>query len=159
MKEMTIGGHAVLYDEEDADYLEAANWQLSKGYAKTRITVGPKDRRVFYMHRLIMRAPDGMHVHHINGNRLDNRRANLQLLTAMAHKNEHVRAQANGVHVMPDGRWRARSRINGIQYSLGVYDDKETALRVSALARVQLSTATPDGAARIIANIRYNHIM
>jgi len=39
----------------------------------------------FRLHREIMCCPEGKEVHHINGNTLDNRRSNLQLVTRKEH--------------------------------------------------------------------------
>lgn len=37
------------------------------------------------LHRLIMNNPEGMDVHHKNGNTLDNRKENLQIMTKLEH--------------------------------------------------------------------------
>ena len=41
------------------------------------------------MHRLIMDAKAGEEVHHLNGNKLDNRRENLTIYSASEHQNHH----------------------------------------------------------------------
>lgn len=52
--------------------------------------------RASYLHRDVYAAangpiPEGAHVHHRNGNRLDNRLANLELLDAAEHGVEHAK--------------------------------------------------------------------
>lgn len=41
------------------------------------------------LHRLLTDAEPGYEVHHINGNPLDNRRENLEVLTPEAHRARH----------------------------------------------------------------------
>jgi hypothetical protein len=41
------------------------------------------------MHREIMQCPEGMEVHHIDGNSLDNRRSKLVCVTPEEHKRIH----------------------------------------------------------------------
>jgi hypothetical protein len=55
-----------------------------------------------YEHRVVMEAltgapiPQGMHVHHRNGDGLDNRPENLQLLTATEHNALHAAQGTRG---------------------------------------------------------------
>ena len=42
-----------------------------------------------YEHRVLINAPADLHVHHINGNTLDNALSNLALLTPKEHSTEH----------------------------------------------------------------------
>jgi len=46
-----------------------------------------------YEHRVVTNAPKGTHVHHINGNTLDNRVENLLVLTHAEHMKEHLITQ------------------------------------------------------------------
>lgn len=64
-----------LIDDVDYKKIILFRWiRDDKGYAATRYP------RTIYMHRLIMGMPSGI-VHHINGDRLDNRRSNLKVVT------------------------------------------------------------------------------
>jgi hypothetical protein len=49
-----------------------------------------------YEHRVVTKAPKGFHVHHINGNTLDNRLENLAVLSPKEHLHSH-----NSLH----GKW------------------------------------------------------
>ena len=43
------------------------------------------------IHRLLMNSPKNMDVHHINGNKLDNRRINLVMMTRSEHTSLHMK--------------------------------------------------------------------
>ena len=72
-------GRAAIVDASDYDWLMQWKWTVtSKGYA---YRTSKKDGKSAAMHRLILDTPKGMVSDHINGNRLDNRRANLRICT------------------------------------------------------------------------------
>lgn len=65
-------GEVAIVDDENFEELSQSKWHCDKqGYAVR----GDHE----YMHRIIMNAPKGMTVDHINGDKLDNRRENLRL--------------------------------------------------------------------------------
>ncbi len=65
-----------IVDDEDFDMVSQNKWHFSYGYAKSKIS-----GKTVYMHRVILDAPKGMEVDHINGNKLDNRKENIRLCT------------------------------------------------------------------------------
>lgn len=80
----TISAYA-LVDQADAEMCTARRWVLdARGYAQ-EADGGLK------LHRLIADVVNGtgLHVHHVNGERLDDRRANLRVLTPDEHSVAH----------------------------------------------------------------------
>lgn len=74
-------GLEVLVDDEDFPELSKWRWFYhTMGYASRQYSQGGVRRSVL-MHRQIMNPPVGMVVDHINGNKLDNRRENLRVVT------------------------------------------------------------------------------
>lgn len=86
-------GAEVVVNSCDLDYVLSHRWHLNgHGYAV--------DEHGITMHRALMFPPDCMDIHHINGNKLDNRRSNLLMLTRSEHTALHNgKNLANGVVV------------------------------------------------------------
>ena len=81
MKTITLlNGEIVKVDSRDYKWLSDFTWYLGNGYAYASI-----NGSVLSMHSLIMKTPKGMHTHHINEDKLDNRRRNLKVLTVKEH--------------------------------------------------------------------------
>lgn len=78
---LTKGQFAII-DIEDYDQLMQCKWYVKDSKVDTSLyAVRKPDFGIVRMHRVIMDAPKGMEVDHINGNGLDNRRCNLRLCT------------------------------------------------------------------------------
>lgn len=125
-----------LVDDEDAPLLEGWGWHvMSTGYigAMTGRSRGTA-RTMILLHRHLMKPPDGLWVDHINGNRLDNRRSNLRLVTpTMNTLNRHRLGTNNrsgvlGVSWCKAG-WRATIKVQRRQIELGTYKTVEAAAR------------------------------
>jgi len=106
-------GLVALVDDDDYEWLNQWNWtavsthRRNGGYAM-RIT----DGKTLLMHRLILGASEGKEVDHINGNGLDNRRANLRLATraqgaANRGQFKNNKSGFKGVHFdKHQGKWK-----------------------------------------------------
>lgn len=70
-------GKSVIVDDDDYIKYNHLRWHLSDtGYAVRRV-----NGETYRLHRLIVKCPEGMVVDHLNGNKLDCRRANLRICT------------------------------------------------------------------------------
>ena len=70
-------GKFATVDEEDVQLVAGIRWHVNdNGYAVNRL-----NGRTVRMHRIINHTPDGFETDHRNGDRLDNRRANLRTTT------------------------------------------------------------------------------
>lgn len=80
-------------DYDDFSSFHKYHWKARKShscwYASRKETVQGKSRTVFLHRELLNAKPDEV-VHHLNRNTLDNRRANLQLLTPHDHGHIHA---------------------------------------------------------------------
>lgn len=132
-------GFVALVDEADAE-LSAHNWfssECGKGMYAARMVVREGRRGSLHMHRVIAERMGldtrGQIVDHINGNGLDNRRANLRLASKAVNARNARLPSSNtsgckGVSFYrKTGKWRAYIKHNGKTYWLGVFTDKEDA--------------------------------
>jgi hypothetical protein len=75
-------GYIALIDDEDYDLVSWFSWHahvcLKTVYARTAGSI--------LMHRLVMRAPKGMEVAHLDDNGLNNRKQNLMIMTHADHR-------------------------------------------------------------------------
>ena len=106
-------GLVTLVDDEDYEWLNQWRWtavsthRRNGGYAM-RVEKG----RTILMHRMVLNAPAGVEVDHVNGNGLDNRRSNLRLAThaqGMANRRRFKNSKSGfkGVHFDKQlGKWK-----------------------------------------------------
>lgn len=128
----------VLIDSEDRLKFEGISWRISDGYVAASRTYANGKRRKLYLHREIMNAPEGIAVDHINRNPLDNRKANLRLVTHQVNcQNAGLRSNnTSGYRGVSwnkiDRKWVACVRINYQRKTLGYFTDVHEAGRFVA---------------------------
>lgn len=119
-----------LVDNDDFYRLNYFNWN----YFNTGYTARCVKGRPLYMHREVMNCPKGLCVDHINGNRLDNRKANLRICTKAQNQCHSKLSITNktgfrGVVLHKSGKWRARISVKNKTKNLGYYQDKINAAK------------------------------
>lgn len=123
----------VVFDDEDKELVMKYPWSMTKaGYAYSPRS--KKDNGCWYMHRLIMDAPEGFVVNHINHNKLDNRKENLEIVS---HKvNIRKMKKQSGiawdktrnkwrVHITTDYKTRFVGRFNTYEEALNARKQAE----------------------------------
>lgn len=136
-------GRFAIVDAADYEWLSRYTWQAAYNGTKFYATTKKKRGGNIWMHRLIMNAPKGMVVDHINGNGLDNRRCNLRICTRQqnAYNSRRVSgtSQYKGVHFeKATGRWRATITCRGRHYNLGLYESEIEAARAYDRKAIEL---------------------
>ncbi len=133
-------GQVVIVDEQDYEELSKYKWYLIDGFAARTIKKDDK-RTTIYMHRVIMDAPMGVSVYHINHNKLDNQRENLRLVkgSARMHRRPSVKhsSKYRGVYWCKDKRkWIAEIKVYKKQIRLGRFEvEKDAAIAYDEAAR------------------------
>jgi hypothetical protein len=120
-----------IIDTEDYPLICRHSWSASlTSYgtyrAETRI-----NNKIVRLHRLLLNAPPGLVVDHINHDTLDNRRCNLRLTTQSCNlRNRADQTPDCGLVLRPSGHWQCRVSEHNRTVWLGTYDTKEEARRV-----------------------------
>ena len=131
-------------DEEDWPKVQSDRWFLSaQGYAVANMTRSDGTRYQTSMHRLLMPCPDGMEIDHVDGDRLNNCRANLRVVNRSQNNANHIRrndcgAPYKGVRHRANGRYSARLRYQTTEHYLGTFDTAEAAAVAYDQAAVKL---------------------
>lgn len=136
----------ILVDDEDSEDVSKYTWFLSgSGYAATH----GLPKKITYMHRWLMGEPNGW-IDHINGNKLDNQKKNLRIVTPsqsrmnsakQTPKDRPLTSKYKGVRERKDmgfgtRRWTAAIKYDGIKYHLGsFYTEKGAAKAYSKKAK------------------------
>lgn len=122
---LTKGAFAFV-DDEDFVMLAKYRWQVTKnGYAHNHLG---------YMHRHLMQAAKGANVDHIDGNPLNNTRANLRFATHSQNMmNKHVawgKSKYKGViWNKADQTWFVRIMVDGERRFVGAFRDEVEAAK------------------------------
>lgn len=126
-------GKTAIVDDEMYDYLSQWSWFYHEnGYAMRSYKENGKSRKA-RMHRVVIDAPEGMDVDHINGNKLDNRRQNLRIASRSQNNANSRMSKRNtsgyrGVRWHKQCRkWNARVQVDGKEIYLGLFDTKDEA--------------------------------
>ncbi len=119
------GGLYALVDAADYEWLSKHKWSCYNGYAARYVKGKP-----IFMHREIMRPPKGKVVDHIDGNRLNDCRANMRNCKPLENTRNRLKcigssSQYKGVYYCKRAqRYFSTIKFGGKQLWLGYYDDE-----------------------------------
>lgn len=127
----------------------SGSWCLNRSYVYGTVRRSPRGRSV-YLHRILLNAPVGLEVDHIDGNPLNNRRSNLRLATRGQNEQNKpeshrlIRNSASGVRNVhldkSTGRYRVALTLDGKKKSFGAYESISEASEVADAVRRQYFT-------------------
>lgn len=143
-------GQTAIISEQDAPLIAAHNWAAEKPrgascwYAFRSVADDTGKVMSVKMHREIMAAASGQQVDHINGNGLDNRRANLRFATSSQNShNSRIsvrnRSGVRGVHWSSlQGQWCVQIGHEGRTRHVGFFDRLEDAAAARRAIELEL---------------------
>jgi hypothetical protein len=139
--ELSNGGIAVI-DAEDASLVAGHSW-FALGLKTRRYAATWVDGKQTLLHRHLLKPRGKELVDHINGDGLDNRRSNLRIADRQGNSANSKKSSAKtssrfkGVSFVPNlWKWRARIRVDGRLYHLGVFrSERRAAITYNRIAR------------------------
>jgi hypothetical protein len=131
-KKVPVGrGNFAIVDDEDFDLMSRYVWQAAASGSGSGLVYAVTKLR---MHRLVVNAPPGFMVDHINGDSLDNRKSNLRICTnAENQQNTPGRGGSSrykGVSFNTKRqKWYGTFLYNGEYFYCGAFDNEEDCAR------------------------------
>ncbi len=137
---MVVKSHNKIYtakiDKEDYKKVATGKWSWSYGYLVRYI-----NNEIALIHHIIQGKKKGYFTDHINGDRLDNRKANLRFVTMQ--QNNCNRSKMRGVYISnyyknkKEKKWVAHIIYKEKFHYLGIYSSEEEALKVRKEAEIK----------------------
>lgn len=142
----TLGGVRVLLDLEDLPKLAVSKWYLSGSYITGYLRgSGRKKPKKVFLHRHLSNCPAGLLVDHINGNTLDNRKANLRNCTQVENQGNRHKRRSDSKNPVQGAYWHAGAKkwrsffmYRGCYVNLGYFQSPEEAGEAYLTAKRQL---------------------
>lgn len=106
---------AAIVDDEDYDFIASMKWSVSRSDQISERWYASRSRSsvTTYMHRLIAGAQQGVQVDHMNGDSLDNRRANLRFASqSQNNANARFKRGVSGLRGVYLERGTFRAQVN-----------------------------------------------
>lgn len=129
-------GQFALVDDADLATISAYRWRYQRrydgrgGYATTHVRGADGIKRQMGMHRLLLAPPSHLQVDHINGDGLDNRRANIRICTSAQNAaNRPSRKAIKGICQRGAGRYLAVIYSTPGRYEFGPFETEHEAGR------------------------------
>lgn len=124
-----VAGEAVI-DIDDVNRCKKYKWHIrsSKGRTKYVVASLPENEKI-HLHRFIIGYDGPLDVDHINRNGLDNRKANLRIVT---HAENTANNANTGIRKTEAGRYIASCCRNYKTHYIGTYDNYDEAVAARA---------------------------
>jgi hypothetical protein len=134
-------GHIALVDDDDFPAVLAAGpWRLDRNGRRLYAVRDLSQTRHQRLHRFITGDPPH-DIDHVNGDGLDNRRANLRPCNDAQNQANSIpvlaRSGYRGVARTPSGRWRASIKLANRNIHLGLFATAEDAARAYDAAAIE----------------------
>lgn len=131
-------GFYTLVDDEDFASLSKTRWYVSET-EKGKFYVKGGSRPQIYLHRFLMGSPKGKQIDHIDGDKLNNQKNNLRIVTHQQNQfNRMSRKNTSSIYkglCLYRGRWVVQSRLHNKNVVIGRFkDEKEAALAYDEFA-------------------------
>lgn len=126
---------------------DPADWENAKHLTWSKTSHGyvrnsKRDGEIRFQN-FIMNPPSGMIVDHIDGNKLNNCRSNLRIVTPLINlQNRHTtkgKTGVIGVRQFPNGKYGAQVKHNGKTYYLGRFETLEEAANARMKKAIELN--------------------
>lgn len=127
-------GKVALVDDADFNELSQQKWYVSpQGYAYCHLAEFRRGGKPIFMHTTVAQVAPGFDTDHVNGDKLDNRRANLRQATR-SQNNQNSRPRIGGLSDYKgvgfhrrSGYWYADIRANSKNKRIGYFETERQA--------------------------------
>jgi hypothetical protein len=144
--DIVLHNGTIVLDDDDWENIKHLKWYISPlGYAVSgNWNKETKNASHITMHRFIMCPAKGLEIDHINGNKLDNRRCNLRIVTHQQNmSNIKKKHKSKSIYKglswkTNENRWVVRVKFNYKEYYVGRFLDEIDAAHAYDFAALQL---------------------